>query len=117
MNFPLTALLFINLKNELQSILPTQIVSEVSIEANLYQPDDTKRTAVSVCVSSLGYDDRGGIERYRSVIQHTISEHANYHPSLARAESRTQWDELRNEILTNYYISLYYPNSELAEMA
>lgn len=117
MNFPITYLLFVNLQHELQSILPTSIVSPIELEADTNQPDDTKRTAISMCVSTSGYVDRGGIERYRALIQHSISEQHKYHPTLARTEPRTQWDQQNELYVTNLYVSIYYPNTELATMA
>lgn len=117
MNFVITFLLFTNLRNELQSILPTAQLSQPSIEADVYQSDDTKRTTISVCISSSGYDDRGGIERIRAAIQQSISHQTKYHPALARVEPRTVWDIDTKSISTRYYVSIYYPNVELAAMS
>lgn len=117
MNFVFTLLLFTNLHNELQSILPTAQLSQPSIEADVHQSDDVKRTAVSVCISSSGYDDRGGIGRIRAAIQQSISQQTKYHPTLARVELRTVWNAESKSIITQYYVSIYYPNAELATMS
>lgn len=117
MNFPITYLLFVNLHHELQSILPTTIISPIQLETSPNQPDDTKRTAVSMCVSTFGFADRGGIERYRALVQHAISEQHKFHPTLSRTEPRLQWEHKSEQYVMTYYISVYYPNSELATLA